>query len=129
MGCVMAASVPVAPLPLEVKVLGNRLPTSPKVLGSIPVCDLWVRAFLRCGYDAQSAAGLLGMTPSQFSKDFSANWPEQAPTLKRLDKMSLDIKQEYYALGAADCGLQVGIDWEDRNILRRFAELLKEASK
>lgn len=121
----MASSIAASPLPLVVNEIGNRLPTSRKVLGSTPVCDLWVRALLRCGYDAQSSAGLLGVRPSQFSKDFSPNWPNEAPMLKRLDSLSLDIKQEYYALGAADCGLQVGIDWEDRNILLRFAQLLR----
>ena len=71
----------------------------------------------------------MGISPAQFSKDFSPNWPENAATLKRLDKLSLAIKQEFFALGAADCGLQVGIDWEDRNILRRFAALLKEVGE
>lgn len=121
----MDVSVSLVEPPLEVKEVVSRLPSAPKNLGSEPICELWTRAFLRAGYNAQSAAGLLGITPSQFSKDFSRNWPEQAAMLKRLDRVPLDVKQEFFALGAADCGLQVGIDWEDRNILLRFAQLLK----
>ena len=122
----MADIIATDPLPIEVKEVGRHVPRSPKNLGSEPICDLWVRAFLRCGYNAQASAGLLGIKPSQFSKDFSRNWPDEAAMLKRLDKVPIDVKQEFFALGAADCGLQVGIDWEDRNILRRFAQLLKD---
>lgn len=124
----MVPNYPPAALASEVKEIGSHLPTAPKKLGNEPLCDLWVRAFQRCGHNAQSAAGLLGITPSQFSKDFSRNWPEQAAMLKRLDKVPLDVKREFFALGAADCGLQVGIDWEDRTILRRFAQLLQDVT-
>lgn len=128
----MVPNYPPAAVATEVKEVASAisgLATRNKVLGSEPVCDLWVRAFLRCGHNAEAASSLLGMSPASFSKDFSRNWLDNAPTLKRLDKLPLEIKREYYALGAADCGLQVGIDWEDRQVLRRFAELLKTATE
>ena len=125
----MIPNYPPAALATEIKEVARQIATPSKVLGSEPICSVWERAFTRSGYTAQGAAGLLGITPAQFSKDFSPNWPENAATLKRLDKLPLDVKREFFALGAAMCGLQVGIDWEDRQVLRRFAELLKEATK
>lgn len=127
----LAPNYPPAATATEVKVVASALEglaTPSKILGNTPICDLWVRAFLRCGHNSTTAAELLDMKLAQFSKDFSRNWPENAATLKRLDKLALPIKQEFFALGAADCGLQVGIDWEDRAVLRRFAELLKEVA-
>lgn len=122
----MVPNFPPAPLASEVKEVARHLASPSKVLGSEPICSLWERALSRSGYTAQSAAALLGISPAQFSKDFSPNWPENAPTLKRLDTLPLDVKREFFALGAAACGLQVGIDWEDRQVLRRFAALLQE---
>jgi len=119
---------PPAPAATDVKVVASALATPSKKLGSEPICDIWVRAFLRCGHNAAAASALLGMTPQQFSKDFSRNWPDNAATLKRLDKLPFEVRREFFALGAAECGLQVGIDWEDRTILRRFAQLLRDAA-
>lgn len=125
----MVPHYPPAPMASEVKEVANAIARTSKVLGSEPICSIWERAFVRAGYNAQQAAGLLGITPAQFSKDFSPNWPENAATLKRLDKLPLAVKREFFALGAAECGLQVGIDWEDRQVLRRFAELLKTVTE
>lgn len=124
----MVPHYPPTPTASEVKEVAKAIASPSKVLGSEPICSIWERAFVRCGYTAQHAAGLLGISPAQFSKDFSPNWPENAATLKRLDKLPIEVKREFFALGAAACGLQVGIDWEDRQILKRFAELLKEVA-
>ena len=41
------------------------------------------------------------------------------------DRVPLEVKQEFFGLGAAGCGLQVGLDWDDRMTLLRFVQLLR----
>jgi hypothetical protein len=85
---------------------------------------LAVRAFVRCGQNAQQAAGLLGMTPANFSKAFSAHWPENNPVMKKWDALPIEIRREFAALLCADLGLTAA-DAEQTRVLSDFARLLK----
>ena len=121
------------PMPLQesgngLSTLPSGLPTLPthaKKLGTTPLVDLAVRAFLRCGHNAQASAGLLQMGPSDFSKAFSINWPERNSAMKRWDALPFDVRREFVLLQMADYELSAAQDSEPVRVLRDLHRLLK----
>lgn len=111
--------------PMAVKEVGTHLPTAAKKVGATPLVDLAVRAFLRCGYNAQQAAGMLDMTASDFSKAFSVNWPERNGVMKKWDALPIEVRREFAALQAADHEISTP-DAEQTRVLKDFARLVKE---
>jgi len=110
--------------PMAVKEVGSHLPTPAKEVGSTPLVDLAVRAFVTCGYNAQQAAGMLEMSAADFSKAFSVNWPERNPLMKRWMALPLDVRRSFAALQMVDFQLTAP-DAEQTRIVRDFARLLK----
>lgn len=107
-----------------VTAVGSTLPSPAKEVGSTPLVDLAVRAFQRCGYNAQQAAGMLDMSAADFSKAFSVNWAERNPVMKRWDSLPVEVRREFAALQAADHELTAP-DAEQTRVVRDFARLLK----
>lgn len=86
--------------------------------GAVPICDLALKAFQRAGYDSQQAAALLGMTPPNFTKAFSANWPETNPVMKRFgEKAGRAVLREFALLLCEDLGLSVAGPDTERHAL------------
>ena len=90
-----------------------------------PLVDLFVRACVRCGLNGQQSAAAMQMTPAQFSKAFSVNWPEQNPAMKRFDALDYSVRREFAALLAAEYGIEAK-DSQQTQRLRDFAHLLRE---
>lgn len=99
---------------------GNAEPSAAK---NVALVDLAVRAFVRCGFNAQQAAGMLGMSASDFSKAFSVNWPERNPVMKKWDALDYTVRREFAALLAADYGLDAQ-DSEPVRVLRDLSRVL-----
>ena len=110
--------------PMAVKEVGSSQPTPAKKVGSTPLVDLAMRAFVHCGYNAQQAAGLLGMSAADFSKAFSVNWPERNGAMKRWDDLPMEIRREFARLQMVDHELTAP-DAEQTRVVRDFARLLK----
>ena len=110
--------------PMPLQEVGTALPIAAKSVGGTPLVDLFVRAFIRCGYNAQQAAGLLNVSPSDFSKAFSVHWPERNAVMKRWDRVPVDVRREFAALLAADFELSAA-DTEPVRVLRDLSRLLK----
>ena len=110
--------------PMAVKEVGSHLPSPAKKVGSTPLVDLAMRAFVHCGYNAQQAAGLLGISAADFSKAFSVNWPERNGLMKKWDELPMDIKREFARLQMVDHELTAP-DAEQTRVVRDFARLLK----
>ena len=104
---------------------GSDLPSDAKKVSRL--VDVAVRAFVRSGYNAQMAAGEMGMSAADFSKAFSPNWPERNPVMKKWDAMPYIIRREFAALLAVEYGIEAH-DSEQTRILRDFARLLKETA-
>ena len=109
---------------MAVKEVGSHLPSPAKEVGSTPLVDLAVRAFVHCGYNAQQSAGLLDITAGDFSKAFSIHWPERNPLMKRWMSLPLEIRREFARLQMVDHQLTVP-DAEQTRTLRDFARVLK----
>jgi hypothetical protein len=105
---------------------GNAEPTTAKKVVSRLV-DVAVRAFVRSGFNAQMAAGELGMGAADFSKAFSPNWPERNPIMKKWDALPYEVRHEFASLLAAEYGIGA-VDSEQTRIIRDFARLLKETA-
>ena len=112
---------------MAVNEVGRPLPSPAKQVGTTPLVDLFVRAFLRCGLNAQQAAAALGMAPADFSKAFSVNWPERNPVMKKWDGLDMAIRRELAVLLAADFALTAP-DSEQTRVIRDFARLIKESA-
>ena len=110
--------------PMAVKEVGSSQPTTAKKVGGTPLVDLAMRAFVHCGYNAQQAAGLLGMSAADFSKAFSVNWPERNGAMKRWDDLPIEIRREFARLQMVDHELTAP-DAEQTRVVRDFARLLK----
>ena len=110
--------------PMAVKEVGSVVPTPAKKVGSTPLVDLAVRAFIHCQRNNQQAAGLLDMTASDFSKAFSVNWPERNPVMKKWDHLPFEIRRVFAVLLASDYEISAP-DAEQTRIVRDFARLLK----
>ena len=104
---------------------GSDLPSDAKKVSRL--VDVAVRAFVRSGYNAQMAAGEMGMSAADFSKAFSPNWPENNPVMKKWDALPYIIRREFAALLAVEYGIEAH-DSEQTRILRDFARLLKETA-
>lgn len=113
---------------MELQEVGNPLPTPAKKVGSTPLVDLCVRAFVRSQHNNQQAAGLLSIAPSDFSKAFSVNWPERNGVMKKWDSLPFQVRLEFAKLIAADYELTAP-DSEQTRIVREFARLLKAVNE
>lgn len=111
---------------MAVKEVGSVLPSPAKKVGSAPMVDLAMRAFVHCGYNAQQAAGLLDMSAADFSKAFSINWPDRNGVMKKWDGLPFEVRQQFAALIAVEYDV-VEPDVEQRRALREFALVLKKA--
>ena len=109
---------------MAVKEVGSTVPTTAKKVGSTPMVDLAMRAFVHCGYNAQQAAGLLEMTAADFSKAFSINWPERNGVMKRWDSLPIEVRREFARLQMVEHELTAP-DAEQTRVVRDFARLLK----
>lgn len=86
----------------------------------IDMGGLVVRAFARRQLNSQAAAGVLGMSPTQFTKSFSANWPDHNPAMKRLGDPRLEVRmvlREFALLLCEDLGITVDDFSAERNAL------------
>ena len=110
--------------PTRLQEVGIELPSSAKKLGTTPLVDLAVRAFMRNERNNQQAAGLLNLSPSDFSKAFSINWPERNSIMKKWDALPFAIRRELAVLLAADYELTAP-DAEQTRVVRDFARLLR----
>lgn len=120
--------------PLEVKRVSVTTESHGKAVAvAVDLCDLFVSAFVRQGYNRQQAAGLLNMKESQFTKAFSANYPDQNTVMKRLGQVPGDVLKEFATLLAERVGLSVGIDHAKVDAAVRLSDavthLLKVASR
>lgn len=113
---------------MGVKEVGSHVPTPAKKVGSTPLVDLAVRAFVQCGYTAQQAAGLLDMTAADFSKAFSVNWPERNGVMKRWDALPVEIRREFARLQMVDHDLTAP-DADQTRVLRDFWRVLKAVNE
>lgn len=111
--------------PMAVKEVGTALPSAAKKVGGTPLVDLAIRAFVRHGHNNQQAAGLLEMTPSDFSKAFSINWPDRNGVMKKWDALPFDVRREFAVLLASDYEISAP-DARQTQVLREFAQLIKE---
>ena len=102
---------------------GSGVPTDAKKVSRL--VDVAVRAFVRSGYNAQMAAGELGMSAADFSKAFSPNWPERNPVMKKFDALPYEVRREFASLLAAEYGITAQ-DSEPTRVLRDLGRLLKE---
>lgn len=85
---------------------------------------LWLRTFSHCDLSNQQAAGMLGMSDSNFTKAFSSSpkWNKHNPTMKKLGALDLRIVQAFATFLAAECGMTVTSDAEDTRAKVAFAE-------
>lgn len=114
----------------EVKRLSAFTETHGKPVSvAVDVCDLVVSAFVRKGYNRQQAAGLLNMKESQFSKAFSANYPDQNTVMKRLGQIPGDVLREFAALLAERVGLSIGINAAKVEASERLADAVLNVLK
>lgn len=120
----MSASRQLGLGPMALNGVASAVASPSKVLGSTPLVDVAVRAFVRTGYNAQQSAGLLEMTPANFSKAFSPNWRENNPVMKKWDALPFNVRRELAALLCADFDLTAA-DTEQTRVLSDFARLLK----
>lgn len=111
--------------PMEVQEVGSGLPSPAKKVGTTPLVDLAVRAFVRHQHNAQQSAGLLDMTASDFSKAFSVNWPERNGVMKKWDGLPFAIRREFAVLLAVEYEISEP-DAEQTRVLRDFAKLVRE---
>src|SRR4026208_289839 len=88
--------------PMAVQEVGSTVPSPAKKVGSVPMVDQMVRAFVRHGRNNQQAAAEFGIAPTDFSKAFSINWPERNALMKKFDGLPFDVRREFVALMAAD---------------------------
>ncbi len=96
---------------------------------AIDLCELVVSAFVRKGYNRQQAAGLLNMKESQFSKAFSANYPDQNTCMKRLGLVPVDVLKEFASLLAERVGLAVGVESERAVVAMALADNIERLMK
>lgn len=114
--------------PMAVKEVGSTVPSHAKKVGSTPLVDLAVRAFVRCQQNSQQAAGLLDIKATEFSKAFSVNWPERNSVMKKWDALPFAIRLEFAKLIAADYELSEP-DSQQTRVLQDFARLLKAVNE
>ena len=113
--------------PMAVQEVGSQMPSPAKKVGSTPLVDVAVRAFVRCQRNNQQAAGELGITPTDFSKAFSVNWPERNSIMKKWDSLPFEVRREFAAVLAADYELTTQ-DSEPVRVLRDLHRVLKAVS-
>lgn len=102
----------------------NPIATPPEVVEPRPVdlCAIWIRAFLHHGLSKEHAAGLLGMSPTNFSKAFNRDWPSHNPVMKRLSDVDSAMLRTFTVFLAAELGLTIGSDSELMAAKAAFAD-------
>lgn len=116
--------------PREVKRLSAVTESSGKSVSvAVDLCELVVSAFVRKGYNRQQAAGMLNMKESQFSKAFSANYPDQNTTMKRLGQIPGDVLKEFASLLAERVGLAIGVESERAAVALALADNIERLMK
>lgn len=110
---------------MAVKEVGSAVPSPAKKVGGVRLVDQVVRGLQRTGHNAQSGAGLFGISAPDFSKAFSVNWPERNALMKKFDDLPFESRREIVALLAADYEISAP-DSEQTRVLRDFARLVKE---
>lgn len=86
--------------------------------------SIWLRTFSHCELSNQQAAGMLGMSDTNFTKAFSSSpkWVKHNPTMKKLGSLEPRILQAFATFLAAECGMTVTSDAEDTRVKVAFAE-------
>lgn len=74
---------------------------------AIDLCGIWVRACARAGFNEQQSAGLLGMTPSNYTRAMSPHYPKNNPVMKAAGATPREVLREFALLLCEDLGLTV----------------------
>jgi hypothetical protein len=120
----MSASRQLSLGPMGVKEVSRLLESPSKPVGSTPLVDIAVRAFIVAGHTSQESARLIDTSQANFSKAFSKNWPENNPFMKKWDDLPFQIRREFARLLMVDYELTAP-DAEQTRIVKDFARLLR----
>lgn len=123
----MASSKQLALGPMALQTIATAVATDGNSVAaprSINFGALWLRTFSHCNLSNQQAAGMLGMSETNFTKAFSSSpkWDKHNPTMKKLGSLDPRIVQAFATFLAAECGMTVTSDAEDTRVKVAFAE-------